>query len=1640
MSKLDPKLIKKYFKNQRPPDIKDLQARGLKFTDPYFTPNTNSLVGKDASGHWIDQQKSLEGIRSLESSYPGCTRGGGCLQFKRISEMAGDWKVFEDKIEMNDVKQGTIGDCYFLTAISVLSNYPYLIMEKFRTIEYNPIGYYEVILFIDGEWQVVFLDDYFVCDTESSRLFAFAKPNNKELWAILLEKAWAKVNGGYVLIEGGLIHEGFQALTGFPSDYITHKKTNARELYEKILEGSKEKTLMGCSSTGNNDRESYRGIVQGHAYALAEAKSCGDVELIKVRNPWGQKEWDGPWSDNSPLWTPKLRQYFGCVSKDDGIFWIDYSNFYSHFSQTTISYILYGSIIKSITIDKIELLMNPLVFNINIQENGKFSINTLFRNWRFNRELGKIQYPVHMILAKYNARNEIESIYAQGDHEREVAIIKDLTKGNYVFWIFLDYNNSSVKRDLKYTLRMACSSSYSVEFMGQDDDCKILEYIILNYNKRYNDSYKLSSDYYIGSDQNLSDEGIFNSIIYNKSRGESLYLTKNINYGNVNLIRSTDTDSLEIPPMGSLAIIGTSYGDGARFGYNYQQIYLDEPQFYDVPDYTQILSFMTQNVKEENTERRGLIINAYKYVGKEQLQDLPIFNGIQQAEEEEKRRKEEEKKKLEEEEKRKKEDEERKRKEMEKEREKERKIERERKKEKEDKKEEPKKEEKKEEPQKEEKKEEPKKKEKKEKVSIEELKKKIENDRKMRYEAEKKRQQDRINWIYDPIDVFMRQEREEIAAKEIQKWQNEEKERRKQEDQMIKEAETRALEPDEEEEGEEPEKETKPKTKIDEEIEQIKKIEEQKRKEEEEKERKRQEEIQNQKLRKVTYQDLQKQYTSEMKDLEDLCPEISPFNQVPRDWVIIKLSTGEYVGEVKTGTDALHGRGMVIWTNNDYVNYSYFAEGLAENKSTIKKRGSNEWSFSGAMKKGKRNGKGTFISKRAPNTHIRTEYFVGNFVDDFMEGEGTMYYENKDNWYGNFSKNKKHGVGIFYSGDKKYSSIQKYENDVFVREIPITEEELNELKDNPDFFKALNNYFNLVVEKEKVVKSLVNLPEESEESRKKRVYYETLEKFKEEEPFMMQIYLRLHDIKKSEDSEQYNLKKIDYGSGKLYIGQVSEGSANGKGVLRNNSWLYAGFWVNGLPNAFFYIFYDGILNYKGIFNNWNKVGQGTVYEKGHPVYKGDISFDKQSGYGIKYLKSRGEFFQGEFNNGEMKNDGKYYTREGLVYQEVSTINGEINKNDLYNKPYNKTLDDDAINLLDSFYDKYPDFISKLKLVIPKQYMRQYDLKWGTITTKEGDIFIGQLNEEEPYGLGGYIYNQTNKLGYYVGYVKHGLPNEQGIYYTKDWKVVYEGGFEYGKKTGYGIEYNNESTYLGYFSDDKRSGIGVIIDSSMIYEGNFVNGKKQGQGYVINKKDKIVLPVKCLQGNIEKEENKIKCAILSKVRRNKQMESLLPKYQKFNNMFLQLTLDPNEQMYLNIIHKEEDGTTYIGECNYAQMKHGRGVLIDHFYETYYLGYFKYDKEEGEGTLYRMKDDQIVYQGNFHLGKPLGKGSYYYYEPVKYQIDGEFNEIGEGKGQEIRDEGYWEGSFFAWMKNGSGEMFNIDGESVGKKNYVLDQEVS
>ena len=44
------------------------------------------------------------------------------------------------------------------------------------------------------------------------------------------------------------------------------------------------------------------GIVCGHAYSVMEIRKPAGLMMIKLRNPWGNFEWTGKWSDTSDAW------------------------------------------------------------------------------------------------------------------------------------------------------------------------------------------------------------------------------------------------------------------------------------------------------------------------------------------------------------------------------------------------------------------------------------------------------------------------------------------------------------------------------------------------------------------------------------------------------------------------------------------------------------------------------------------------------------------------------------------------------------------------------------------------------------------------------------------------------------------------------------------------------------------------------------------------------------------------------------------------------------------------------------------------------------------------------------------------------------------------------------------------------------------------------------------------------------------------------------------------------------------------------------------------------------------------------------------------------------------------------------------
>jgi len=91
------------------------------------------------------------------------------------------------------------------------------------------------------------------------------------------------------------------------------------------------------------------GIVAGHCYTLKSVKEELGVCLVELRNPWGEHEWQGDWSDRSPLWTQEMKDAFhptldeGTSATDgteseDGLFWMSAADFFQFFDGVSVVY------------------------------------------------------------------------------------------------------------------------------------------------------------------------------------------------------------------------------------------------------------------------------------------------------------------------------------------------------------------------------------------------------------------------------------------------------------------------------------------------------------------------------------------------------------------------------------------------------------------------------------------------------------------------------------------------------------------------------------------------------------------------------------------------------------------------------------------------------------------------------------------------------------------------------------------------------------------------------------------------------------------------------------------------------------------------------------------------------------------------------------------------------------------------------------------------------------------------------------------------------------------------------------------------------------------------------------------------------
>ena len=629
---LNPLSIKKYWKNLQPPDIQHLHATKNKFYDKTFPPTLNTLYSKNNSGEFIDKVRGPEQLKDFQKDIPYINN----IVWKRVTEILPKWELFEGKIEFNDVQQGSLGDCYFLSSITALCEYPYLIKEKFRTKSFNEEGYYEIIFFIDGEWQIVFVDDYFPYNTRTKN-FAFALPNNNELWAILLEKAWAKLNGGYSNIIGGIVSEPVASLTGFPAEYLSHNKYDDMEIFNKIEEGDKEGTIMSSASK-NDDNLERRGLIPSHAYTLISAKKWKErnIYLIKLRNPWGETEWKGKWGDNSPYWTEEYKRYFKFKKNNkDGIFWIDIDDYLNNFDATYICYILYGSIVKNFYFEYKSYFKKPVIFNMRVKERKKMSICVLFKNWRFNRDINDLSHPFSIVVCKYDKNRNILKLWNSWSCKEDLSIIDFFEPGFYIIWLYLAYKEIK-DPNFKYTVQVSSLANFDIEFLGLDRDFSLIQYLLLeNYKKTGENNISSSKDYFIGSDKDVSKNGLSNLLLINKTGRELEITATSRKVTNVELLppyEGLSNIDIYLPPYESIAIVGIRLtNQSLNFNYGFQismkQIgKKEDPERWKRNNGDKYSNLLKLNITNNNPETMGLRTGEYKYIGKELAQKMPKFD------------------------------------------------------------------------------------------------------------------------------------------------------------------------------------------------------------------------------------------------------------------------------------------------------------------------------------------------------------------------------------------------------------------------------------------------------------------------------------------------------------------------------------------------------------------------------------------------------------------------------------------------------------------------------------------------------------------------------------------------------------------------------------------------------------------------------------------------------------------------------------------------------------------------------------------------------------------------------------------------------------------------------------------------------
>ena len=461
--------ITKIYKNQKEPI-------NNKFTDELFLPNDNSLISNNKNSY-INQIELNEIKKYINIEE---------IEWKRASEIFIKPTIFSsNNLHINNMKKSKIVTKYFQTTISSLINFPGLIEQIFLTKEYNEeTSLIKMILFIDGEFQIIFLDDYFPV-IKNTNIPYFTLNDNNDLWILLLEKAYAKINGCYGNIIFGWPDNLFKTLTGFSTEFLIHSNCSIENLWNVVFNVYQNKGLIVTFSKSNDDVE-LKGYSKNCGFVILYCLEIDNKKLCVIKNCFIEDDYifKGEFSIENDFWTNENKNKIDNMNSinlnDKSLIWITIEDLHKYFLRTDICHLIFNGKVKNYEIK--ENLNLPKIYNLYIPKKCLISISILGDNILFHRENLNISQPTSLIIAEYDpSLLLIKEIYGNYNSNGESMKTINLNPGYYLIWAYrtIDYslfeNNHS-----NYKIRFICNVNYSIKEIGNDNNFLILSEIIYN--------------------------------------------------------------------------------------------------------------------------------------------------------------------------------------------------------------------------------------------------------------------------------------------------------------------------------------------------------------------------------------------------------------------------------------------------------------------------------------------------------------------------------------------------------------------------------------------------------------------------------------------------------------------------------------------------------------------------------------------------------------------------------------------------------------------------------------------------------------------------------------------------------------------------------------------------------------------------------------------------------------------------------------------------------------------------------------------------------------------------------------------------------------------------------------------------------